>query len=62
MKKEVQPKSIDEWLKQDSKFIKIKIGDRYECIFHEMNFDATGGFQGKPTVKYMLEDLEDGQT
>ena len=27
-----------------------------------MNFDPTGGYKGKPTVKYNLEDINDGET
>mgnify|MGYP001605388843 CR=1 FL=1 len=51
-----------DWLKEDSRFIKVKVGEEYEAIFRSLNFDETGGFKGKPTVKYLLEDIEDGKT
>lgn len=54
-------RTFDSWLSEGSKFIKIKVGDKYSCIFRGMRFDETGGFQNKPTVKYLLESLEDGE-
>lgn len=54
-------RTFDSWLSEGSKFIKIKVGDKYNCIYRGMKFDETGGYQNKPTVKYMLESLEDGE-
>ena len=54
-------KRIEQWLKEDSRFVKVKVGDKYSCIKKGMEFDEEGGFKGKPTVKYQLEDLDDGK-
>lgn len=50
---------IKDWLKSGNKFTKIEPGDKLECIFRGMTFDATGGYQGKSTIKYSLEDIKD---
>ena len=50
--------NFTKWLNQNSKFVKIRVGQSYECIFREMDFDENGGFEGKPTVKYQLETYE----
>lgn len=55
-------KQIQDWLKEESRYIKVKVGERYSCIFRGMEYDETGGFKGKPTVRYSLEDLDDGKT
>jgi hypothetical protein len=52
---------IKDWLLKDSKYVKIKVGDVYQCIFQSMHFDETGGYQGKSTIKFMLKDLSDGK-
>lgn len=52
---------MEQWLKEDSKFIKLKVGEKYESLYKGMKFDETGGFKGKPTVKYLLQDLSDGK-
>lgn len=48
-------------MQESGKWVKIKVGDEYSCIFRGLRFDETGGYQGKPTVKYELESLEDGE-
>ncbi len=53
--------NLNSWLSANSNFIKLRVGQKYECIFRGMVFDATGGFQGKPTVKYSLEDISDNK-
>lgn len=52
---------MSEWLKQDSRFIKLQPGDQYKAVFQGMAFDKTGGFKGKPCVRYQLKDTEDGK-
>lgn len=49
------------WLEEDSKYIKVKVGQSYKGILKGMEFDRTGGYQGKPAVKYSIESLEDGK-
>lgn len=52
---------ISKWLATDSKFIKVRVGEQYRCIFDGMKLDPTGGFKGKSTVRYFLKDAEDGK-
>lgn len=53
---------IKKWLKEDSTFMKIKVNEEFIGIFKGMRFDPKGGYQGKSTVRYSLQDLEDGKT
>lgn len=53
--------NLNDWLKQDSRFIKIRVGDAYACTFKSMRLDPTGGYEGKSTVRYTLQDIKDGK-
>jgi hypothetical protein len=49
----------ESWKKKGNSYIKIKVGDKYECIFKGMEFDPQGGMKKSGAMKYMLEDHDD---
>lgn len=52
---------LKDWMNEGSggSYIKIYAGDKFEGVFVSMDFDPTGGFNNKPTIKYRLKDLLD---
>lgn len=50
---------IKDWLKKSGiggGFIKINAGETFQGFFEGMEFTETGGYGGKPTVKYKLRE------
>lgn len=52
-------KEYENWKKGRKSYLKLNIGEKYECIYHGKEFDPTGGMKQNGAMKYFLEDLKD---
>ena len=56
-----ESKTLGEYAKENNKFVSIKAGDSYGCIYKGYKFIEKDSFgETKEYARYLLEDLEDG--